>query len=308
MFSGSLNAGSSPSWPTATAGDPPRGVRSTLSAAAEEDARPARRARHGPRRSTRRRRRASSRRRARARRARAGKRQRRRRVVSSRAQHLENHPCLSSRLRSQRASPPRPAPGAPSRASGSDALPKIVNARAACVLRLAQGALRSEGVARQSNTTEKPRRPQLDVRKQYTRSEILTHNLLKTRCESRREIFFASTMRTLGRGLPLAVSERSRPDSGQSDAHQRFTHDERRRARSLLRARGGARREGCEASAVTRRMRRKSPRSSPRRRPIRRARMATPRPRGARRARARPPRAGMPRVRPPRAPSPRWSR
>jgi len=49
------------------------------------------------------------------------------------------------------------------------------------------------------------------------------------------------------RGLTPADSERRRPDAGQSDAHQRLTHDERRQARRLLRARGGARREGCEA-------------------------------------------------------------
>ena len=59
-----------------------------------------------------------------ARRAPPGKRPRRHRVVSRRAQHPRTIRRVCRRVCAAKASPPRPAPGAPSRASGSDALTK----------------------------------------------------------------------------------------------------------------------------------------------------------------------------------------
>ena len=190
MFSGRLKAGSSPSWPTATAGDPPRGVRSTLSAAAEEDApseestpwpaevdaAPTQSIAAAPSAST-------------ARAPREAPEASSRRVVKSPTPG--NHPCLSSRLRSKGvASAPR-AWGSIARVGIGHSSEEVRTLRAACVLRLAQGAPRSEGVARQihHNRRVKAAASNSDVRKQYTRSEIFSHNLLKTRCESRREIF-----------------------------------------------------------------------------------------------------------------------
>ena len=161
MFSGSLNAGSSPSWPTATAGDPPRGVRSTLSAAAEEDApseesapwpaevdaAPTQSIVAAPSAST-------------ARAPREAPEASSRRVVKSPTPR--EPPLFVVALAQQRRRLRAPRLGL-HRARRDRTLSRRGRRtlRAACVLRLAQGALRSEGVARQDSTQQKSRGVQL---------------------------------------------------------------------------------------------------------------------------------------------------